>query len=332
MINPDRTGLGQFAGQSVLFYDGEDASHAYGGAFAPNGTFFANYFPMKNMTEAAGFGGIRRYQRGARGYTPVLGVTRELIPEYVSSDPVSYGVFAPPYAAEPCALPDGRLVVSWTAEVGQDYGLHLVNADGSKRSFSLTQLGPPNCEPECLAPAPLPPIITDRVKRLAPMLPPAAAGPHDRGGTFVFDCLNVYFTAPVDSEIISAMPLGAAGTIRFFIDHQRRRPGSFERIDWRVLLREIGVREATNRAPGGRFEKSASSPRSVTGSSCTRSAIRRSWNGCWDDCNCDRQHEPPRASFASCRAIRTARISKRSRHGATGWNTPCAGSPPNGVW
>ena len=36
-----------------------------GGAFFPDGTLYSNCFPMEKMTEAAGFGGIRRVNRGA---------------------------------------------------------------------------------------------------------------------------------------------------------------------------------------------------------------------------------------------------------------------------
>ena len=59
-IRPDGTGLMQFAGESGLFLSGEDINHAYGGSFAPDGTLYANFFPMANGTEASGFGGIRR--------------------------------------------------------------------------------------------------------------------------------------------------------------------------------------------------------------------------------------------------------------------------------
>ncbi|MEZ4622829.1 MAG: hypothetical protein R2867_46035 [Caldilineaceae bacterium] len=63
VINPDGCELKLFTGGSGIFLLGEDANHAYGGAFAPDGTLYANYYPMKNMTEASGFGGIRLYQR-----------------------------------------------------------------------------------------------------------------------------------------------------------------------------------------------------------------------------------------------------------------------------
>ncbi|MBC8163924.1 MAG: hypothetical protein H7Z42_22170, partial [Roseiflexaceae bacterium] len=70
-INPDGTGLELWAG---TFRD-EAATHVYGGAFTPNGALLANFYPMYNMTEAAGFGGIRTFKRGPGTFTPVIGVT-----------------------------------------------------------------------------------------------------------------------------------------------------------------------------------------------------------------------------------------------------------------
>ena len=65
-VNPDGTGLRMFGGESQLFSEGEEAAHAYGGGFDAAGHFYANFFPMQNMTEAAGFGGVRRYMSLAR--------------------------------------------------------------------------------------------------------------------------------------------------------------------------------------------------------------------------------------------------------------------------
>ena len=70
-IAPDGRGLAMWSGVQR----DEDANHAYGGAFAADGSLYANYFPTHNMTEAAGFGGIRRYTRGPQGYVPINGIT-----------------------------------------------------------------------------------------------------------------------------------------------------------------------------------------------------------------------------------------------------------------
>lgn len=243
-INPDGTGLAQWAGTSNTTYGGQLINHAYGGAFAPDGSFYANFFPMTNQTEAAGFGGIRHYQRGPNGYTPVIGITTrdESILEFVRTNPNSYGVYQGNYAAEPEVLPDGRLIISWARDIAQDYGLYTINADGSGLSLLYDNPGTTELRARVIRSRPIPPIIADEITQVASLLPPLAEGPYNRDGTFTFDGLNVYFNAPVDTNIISAMPVGSANTIRFFIDHQRwQQTGSFEELDWPILLQEVPV-------------------------------------------------------------------------------------------
>jgi hypothetical protein len=249
-INPDGTGLRQFAGGSGLFEEGEMANHAYGDAFTPSGVFYANFFPMTNGTEAAGFGGIRRYARGAQGYAPVIGITTPYNQTLANPTPPSYGVFVGHYAAEPVVIPDGRLVISSAASVQQDYGLYVVNTDGSGRTLIYDGPNTTELRAKVLAPRPLPPIISDTVTAVASPLPPLAAGPYEADGTFTVDALNVYFNAPVDTNIVNAMPVGSANTIRFFIDHARgEQTGSVELLDWPILLKEITVNPDGSIAP-----------------------------------------------------------------------------------
>ncbi|MFZ5883703.1 MAG: DUF7402 domain-containing protein [Chloroflexota bacterium] len=243
-INPDGTGLAQFAGRSNSFFVGESVNHAYGGAFAPDGTFYANFFPMTNGTEAAGFGGIRKYQRGANGYTHVIGITNrdESVQRFVSTNPTSYGVFVGNYAADPAVLPDGGLLISWAQDTRQDYGLYLINADGSGRTLVYDNPGTTELRAKLVRARPLPPIIPDQVTQVASALPPTAQGPYDKDGTFTFNALNVYFNAPVDVDILSAPPVGSANTIRFYTDFQRdQQRGSFEFLDWPIFLKEVPV-------------------------------------------------------------------------------------------
>lgn len=239
-INPDGTGLSQFAGESESFFAGEMVNHAYGGDFASDGTFYANFYPMANGTEAAGFGGIRRYTRGANGYTPIIGITTrdESIQQFVA--PGSYGVYVGNYATDPAVLPEGGLVISWAKDTKQDYGLYTINADGSGLTLLYDNPGTTELRAHLLRARPVPPIIPDKVTKVASLLPPLAQGPYDIDGTFTFKDLNVYFNAPVDSNVINAMPVGSANTIRFFIDHQRsQQRGSFETLDWPILLQEV---------------------------------------------------------------------------------------------
>ncbi|NTW12130.1 MAG: hypothetical protein HGA30_02335, partial [Anaerolineales bacterium] len=243
-INPDGTGLAQFAGRSNSFFVGEGINHAYGGAFAPDGTFYANFFPMTNGTEAAGFGGIRRYQRGANGYTHVIGITNrdESVQQFARTNPTSYGVFVGNYAAEPAVLPDGGLVISWAQDVRQDYGLYIINANGSGHTLVYDNPGTTELRARLVRPRPVPPVIQDQATQVASALPPTAQGPYDKDGTFTFNARNVYFNAPVDVDILSAPPVGSANTIRLFTDFQRdQQRGSFEFLDWPILLKEVPI-------------------------------------------------------------------------------------------
>jgi hypothetical protein len=236
-INPDGTNLTMWGG---AFRD-EEANHVYGGAFSPDGTLFANFFPMYNMTEAGGFGGIRKFTRGPNRYTRVAGVT-DLTGSYASpSNPTSYGVFSGQYVTEPEVLPDGRLIVSVAANVNQDYGLYTMNADGSGMQPLFDVPGFTELRARALRSRPKPPVLADIHKAPVSRQPPAASGPYDGDGTFVFDALNVYFNAAVDTDIVSAPPIGSAATLRFFIDHQRTSPGSFPNRDWPILLKSLPV-------------------------------------------------------------------------------------------
>lgn len=241
-IAPDGTGLALWSGR---FRD-EEANHVYGGSFSEDGVLYASFFPMYNMTEAAGFGGIRRYERGAMEYTPILGVTTLTLDYVHESDPTSYGIFKGPYAGEPEVLPDGRVVLSLAADIGQDYGLYVAQADGSGLEKLHDLAGTSELRARVVAPRAVPPILPDEFRDdpstpAAPLLPPGEAGPYDAAGTFEFVALNVYANAPVDVDIVSAIPVGSGGTIRFFLDHQRRSPGSFPMFDWPILLGEKAI-------------------------------------------------------------------------------------------
>lgn len=240
-INPDGTGLEMWTG----IFRNEAANHVYGGAFNERGELYANFFPMYNMTEASGFGGIRRYVRGPTegAYQSIIGVTDVTLDYVHPADPTSYGIFNGSYAAEPEVLPDGRLVIAYAADVQQDYGLQLIDADGSNREVLYDRPGTSELRARVLAARQAPPQADDRFRGVPnapvpPLLPPTEAGPYAIGGTFIFNALNIYGNAPVDTAVVSAPAVGSAATIRFFADHQRTSPGSFPNLDWPILLGE----------------------------------------------------------------------------------------------
>lgn len=236
-INPDGTGLRMFAGDPIRGREAaEDANHGYGGGFASDGTFYANFFPMRNMSEASGFGGIRRYRRGPGAYTPIIGVTTRDEAAKITSD--SFGVQQPPYAGEATVLLDGRLLISWAADTNQQYGLYVINADGSGRTLVYDNATTAELRAKVVKSRPVPPIIPDSVSLVAALLPPLETPPYDIDGTYQFAALNVYGNAPVDWNIPSAIPVGSAARIKFFLDHQRKSYGSFSDLDFPILIKE----------------------------------------------------------------------------------------------
>ncbi len=236
-INPDGTGLGLWTGS----FRSDPDNHVYGGAFTPEGDLIANFFPMTNMTEAAGFGTIRLYHRGPGKYMPINGVSGTFTQYVRSSKPVSYGVFVGPYATEPAVLPDGRIIISWAPDHKQDYGLYIVNKDGSGRTLIYDNPGTTELRAHVITPRPLPPIIPDTIIQTPSLLPPTQDGPYDQDGTFTFDALNVYTNAPVDTDIVSAPAVGSAAKIRFFTDFQRTAFLASSVQDWPILLDELVI-------------------------------------------------------------------------------------------
>ena len=239
-INPDGTELKAWGGSFLQTGDG-NTGHVYGGGFSASGQLFANFFPMMNMTEASGFGGIRRYSRGPEPYAPIIGITQVSQTYVHPSNPTSYGIAPGFYASDATPLSDGTLVISWTATVDQDYGLVQINPDGSGLAPVYDNKGTSELRARVLRPRPLPPVLRDTVSQVASLLPPPAGGPYDADGTFTFNALNVYANAPVDTDIVNAPAVGSAATIRFFIDHQRTSPGSYPNLDWPILLDEERV-------------------------------------------------------------------------------------------
>lgn len=231
-INPDGTGLQAWR----MDYRGYDANQYYGGSFTPSGGLFGNFMPMFNISEASGFGGIRRLERGFSFWTGVAGVTTAARMDFVVTNPASQAIFRSPYFVDPDVAPNGQLVVSMAPDTNQDYGLYVMNQDGSGLSLLYVNSGTAETRARVIQARPVPPIIPDTVTAVAPLLPPPPGGPYDAGGTFTFQDLNVYFNAPVDAPIVSAPPAGSASTIRYFINQQGTSIASLPQTDWPTLL------------------------------------------------------------------------------------------------
>ncbi|MDW8394591.1 MAG: T9SS type A sorting domain-containing protein, partial [Chitinophagales bacterium] len=239
-INPDGGDLKMFTGG----FRSDPDNFVYGCAFTPEGDIVGNFFPMHNMSEASGFGGIREYHRGPSDYYHVAGLTDFYSTPYVNPEnPTSYGIHVSNdgYACEPEVFPSGQMVFSWAADHLQDYGLYIQNADGSGRTLIYDVPGRSELRAKAVRPRPLPPIIPDEYTHVPNPLAPLENPPYDLDGTFTFRALNIYFNAPVDVPIGSAPAVGSAASIRFYLDHQRRSHGSNEEQDWPILVGEVPV-------------------------------------------------------------------------------------------
>ena len=244
-INPDGT-------DATLWNGGNDAdplmNTLYGGSFDEDGHLYSSLFPLENLAEVAGFGGVRHHRRGVTGRSqpprPVLGVT-DFLPELPLVFPDLERVYQSEYAAEPEVVPGTNfLVVSIAPDYRQDYGLYLITRDGRSRQLLVDLPGTTELRARLVRARPLPPVLPDQpalVSETASVLPPRANGPFDIDGTFTFDALNVYFNAPVDTNIVSAPPIGSAGSIRFYADFIKDAPATNSRYNWPSLLRELPV-------------------------------------------------------------------------------------------
>ena len=244
-VNPDGT-------NATLWNGGFDSdplmNTLYGGSFDEAGHVYSSLFPLENLAEVAGFGGVRYHRRGITGRnqppSPVLGVTA-FLPALPLVFPNLERVYQSEYAAEPEVVPGTNLlVVSIAPDYRQDYGLYLLTRDGRSRQLLVDNPGTTELRARLVRPRALPPVLPDQptlVGETASLLPPRADGPYDIDGTFTFDALNVYFNAPVDTNIVSAPPIGSAGSIRFYADFIKDSPTTNSRYNWPSLLRELPV-------------------------------------------------------------------------------------------
>ena len=218
VINPDGTGLHAF---NIAARDSLNTNIGYGGGFLSDGRLVTNFFHPGNLAEEAGFGGLKLISPGFAPDTCLIGVCTSYNQTLVAGASSDIYASATGYAAEAAQLPDGRLVVARTFSVQQDYGLWVINPDGSNPQLLYDHPGTTETRPKVLASRPLPPILADTVTTVAPLTPPPVGGPYNQDGTFTFEDLNVYFNAPVDSGIPNAPPVGSLSTVHFFVDPQQ---------------------------------------------------------------------------------------------------------------
>ena len=247
-VNPDGTDVRLWTG-SVRVPD--FINNYYGGSFTDAGVLYGNFFPDFPLTESGGFGGIRRYYRGARGSDEVWGLTTKTDDFVWPGPPPSLTILrsAQGYAGDPVPLPDGRLLFSWarnpatgTEDIGQDYGLFVIDPLNPQQPTLVHDVrGTTELRAQLLRPRPIPPAIPDQVTNHPTPTPIASDADLPRDGTFVFDALNVYFNGPVDMPIVNAPPIGSAATMRFFANYQRAPLNSDMTLNYPVQLAELPV-------------------------------------------------------------------------------------------
>ncbi len=240
-INPDGSGLRLFTSN----YRELSENSIYGGAFTPDGDFVGNWFPIEHLTESSGFGGIKKYFRGSKLKPQALvGTTDYGMLDYYLLNPVSYGIFKGNYAAEPHVTIDGRILFSKTFNPFQDYGIWIMNDDGTNQQLLFDYPGTTELHAQFIEARPVPPIILDRHSSTISKLAPKNSTELFQDGSFEFDCRNIFFNTSVDDGIIAAPAIGNLSSVRFFANPLLNdQYGSLEMLNYPLLYNEIQVDE-----------------------------------------------------------------------------------------
>lgn len=240
-INPDGTDLKIF---SMHFREISENS-CYGGTFDFDGNYVGNWFPIEHSSESSGFGGIKKYFRnGTKSPKGIIGTYSYGSLDYFKTNPTSYGILKGEYAAEPFVMDEGNILVSIAADPNQDYGIYLINSEGKNRQKIIDNSGTTELRAQVIKPRATPKIIPDRNSNRAKPLPPKNEKELFQEGTFVFDCQNIFFNAPVDHQSVSAPKIGEVSSVRFFAAPSREQQhGSVEALDYPWMYSELPVDE-----------------------------------------------------------------------------------------
>ena len=238
-INPDGSGLKVFSS----YFRETSLNSCYGGSFDANGDFIGNWFPIEHSSESSGFGGIKRYYRhGVKPPQGLIGITEYGNLDYYTNNPTSYGILKGAYAAEPYYTDDDKILFSKASTPDQDYGIYVMNVNGSQPELIYDNPGTTELRAILVKPRPKPPVLIDKYQDIAHLLPPLGMSDLRNEGSFVFDCQNIYYNAPVDDPIISAPRVGDVGSVRFFAAPLlSQQYGSIEALDFPLLYNELPV-------------------------------------------------------------------------------------------
>ena len=202
------------------------ASMGYQPAVLPDGSIVATYATNLGMSPSPVTLGIQRFK-------PLIGHSQRLVGAIVEefSGYASPRGLAAPSACAPAAIPDGRVLFSYAPGGRGDFGLYVMNKDGSRIEKVFDLIGSLELDASPVAPHRTPaidvpfPTIADRVR-------PGVKG------WFVFHNLDVFGGSHARKGVRAAPPRTAGARIRFW----RTEPLANVEGDSAILIREVPIR------------------------------------------------------------------------------------------
>jgi hypothetical protein len=213
-------------------------SEAYQPAVLADGSLAAVFASNLGLSPSPVATGIQRFTARFDEPERLIGAAVEESP----ADPYAAGRgLAPPSACSPAALPDGRILFSWDPGARGDFGLYVMDAEGSGIAPVVDLPG--TLELDATAVVVRPGLKTYQEQRRLGALPPEQPITDGddmlgRGRTFRFQCLNLFGGGNVDSPIPDPIPIAEDLRIRFFA--MLSRPAQ-QGGDTAVLVREVPV-------------------------------------------------------------------------------------------
>ncbi len=217
---------------------------AYQPALLADGTLIGVYAQNLGLSPGPGATGIQAFP-GRYGVSRRL--AGAIVGEQANDSYSRARGLAAPSACSPAALPDGRIVFAYDPGARGDFGIYVMNADGSGiervadlRGTLELDPAPVVAWPPYTGPAPS---VVDRRARPGPLGEGTEEETGDRRATsadptFVFFCRNVFAGGPVDSPVGDAPAVARHLLLRFFAALPR-----FDRAggDTAILVREVPV-------------------------------------------------------------------------------------------
>jgi hypothetical protein len=171
---------------------------------------------------------------GIQRFSPRLGHAKRLAGAIIEegSDYASPRGLAAPAACAPAALPSGRILFSYAPGGRGDFGLYVMNKDGSRieKVFDL----PGSFELDAA------PVVARRLRRAPPDPFATTADAANMTGTFRFHSLDVFGGGHARAGVRAAPPRTDGARIRFWKTEPRERDGV--EADSAILIREVPIR------------------------------------------------------------------------------------------